>query len=236
MHGSYKDTYYRYLNIGLRVPFSTGTDWFIYDFSRAYVMADAERPITPTEWLDRLAAGKSYITNGPLLEFTVDEQPIGSAIEFERPAKVTVRGRARGRSDFKRIELVRNALVVGTAASRGEGKHFVAEIALDLAIEAPAWLALRTPPPPVEKDPELQEPVGRNEFGGALFSHTSPIYVQVAGQGVFDAATAKGLLAEMKSDLDKIDAQAVFADAAEKQSVTQVYLEAIRLLERRLDP
>ncbi len=71
--GSYKDTYYRYLNVGLHVPFSTGTDWFIYDFSRVYVMAD--RPITPTEWLDRLAAGKSYITNGPLLEFTVDDRP-----------------------------------------------------------------------------------------------------------------------------------------------------------------
>ena len=45
-HGSYKDSYYRYLNIGLTVPFSTGTDWFIYDFSRVYIMAD--RPITPT--------------------------------------------------------------------------------------------------------------------------------------------------------------------------------------------
>ncbi len=55
--GSFKDTYYRYLNIGLHVPFSTGTDWFIYDFSRVYVQTD--RPLTPTAWLEILAAGKS---------------------------------------------------------------------------------------------------------------------------------------------------------------------------------
>ena len=32
----YEENYYRYLNIGLRMPISTGTDWFIYDFSRVY--------------------------------------------------------------------------------------------------------------------------------------------------------------------------------------------------------
>ena len=35
--GDYSETFYRYLNLGLKVPFSTGTDWFIYDFSRVYV-------------------------------------------------------------------------------------------------------------------------------------------------------------------------------------------------------
>ena len=28
-HGSYEDSFYHYLNAGLRVPFSTGTDWFM---------------------------------------------------------------------------------------------------------------------------------------------------------------------------------------------------------------
>ncbi len=92
--GSYADTYYRYLNIGLSVPFSTGTDWFIYDFSRVYVMSN--RAVTPTGWLDLLAAGSTYITNGPLLEFTVDDQPLGSVIKLDKPGRVSVRGRGLG--------------------------------------------------------------------------------------------------------------------------------------------
>src|SRR5690606_32444288 len=65
-HGSYEHSFYRYLDVGIKVPFSTGTDWFIYDFSRVYVPSD-NRP-TSEEWLDQLAAGRSYITNGPLLQ------------------------------------------------------------------------------------------------------------------------------------------------------------------------
>jgi hypothetical protein len=103
-----------------------------------------------------------------------------------------------------------------------------------MAIDAPSWLALRTPPPPVPSDPQLQEPVAVNEFGGQLFAHTSPIYVQLAGQGVFDAATAAGLVDEMKSDMRKIDAQATFDDMAQRRQVLAVYEEAIDVLEKRL--
>ncbi len=214
--GSFRDTYYRYLNIGLRVPFSTGTDWFIYDFSRVYVTAD--RPITPTEWLDRLAAGRSFITNGPLLEFTIDGQPVGSTIKLQQPRDVAARGRAVGRTDFKRIELVQNGRAVRAAPSRREGEHFVAELELDLPVDASAWLALRTPPPPVENDPELQEPVGENEFGGQLFAHTSPIYAQLGGQGLFDRAVAAGLIDEMRADLKEIERQAHLRDGLHRRT------------------
>ena len=230
--GSYKDTYYRYLNLGLHVPFSTGTDWFIYDFSRAYVTTD--RPITPKEWLDRLAEGKSFISNGPLLEWTVERKPVGSVIDLSKPATLKAQGRALGRTDFKRIEVVRNGNVVKTAACEKQGEHFVATIELSLPIDAPCWLALRTPPPPVKDDPQLQEPVARNEFGESLFAHTSPIYVNLNGEGVFDSATAVELVAQMKSDWAKIQTQAVFSDPSQRKRVSQVYQEAIDVLEKRL--
>lgn len=230
--GSYKDTYYRYLNIGLRVPFSTGTDWFIYDLARAYVMTD--RAITPTEWLDLLAAGKSYITNGPLLSFAVNDLSLGDVVKLDERGEVRVHGSAIGRVDFKRIELVQNGRVVDTAPSTPERGHFVAEIDTRLKIDEPAWLTLRTPPPPVERDPLLQEPVEKNEFGYPLFSHTSPIYVRLEGHDVFDRATAQGLLDEMKSDLHQIAEHAKFADEAERRQVICVYEQAMQKLSERL--
>ncbi len=97
-HGSYKESFYRYLNIGLKVPFSTGTDWFIYDFSRVYAMT--EKPVTPRQWLDLLAEGKTYITNGPLLEFTVDDKPIASTLELQAPAGAARSCASRGTDRF----------------------------------------------------------------------------------------------------------------------------------------
>ena len=48
--GKYEDNYYRYLNVGLRLPISTGTDWFIYDFARVYVRMTDKLSIK--SWLD----------------------------------------------------------------------------------------------------------------------------------------------------------------------------------------
>ena len=127
-----------------------------------------------------------------------------------------------------------NGRVVGTEVSKREGDHFAAALDMSFEIEAPSWLALRTPPPQVKDDPELQEPVAQNEFGGPLFAHTSPIYVNLAGQGVFDTQTAAQLAAQMKSDWKEIQAQAVFDDPSQRERVSQVYEEAIKSLEQQL--
>ena len=230
--GSYKDTYYRYLDIGLSVPFSTGTDWFIYDFSRVYVQS--ERAVTPTGWLELLAAGRSWITNGPLLEFTLDEKPLGSVIELAGAGKVKARAKALARLDFKRLELVHNGRVIHSTPSDKVGGHFAAQFELDVLIDQPAWLAVRTPPPPVPDDPIPTEPVAENEFGGKLFSHTSPVYVHVDKRGVFRSEVAQGLIDEMRSSVEKINEQAVFQSEAERKRVLGVYDEAIGVLERRI--
>jgi hypothetical protein len=126
---------------------------------------------------------------------------------------------------------------VAQAASMREQGHFDAALEAKVKIDAPAWLALRTPPPPVKGDAALVEPVEKNEFGHDIFSHTSPIYVPVAGRDVFDAATARGLLEEMKSDLHEIAEHAKFANEEERSKVVRVYEEAIDKLSRRLaDP
>ena len=231
-HGSYKHSFYRYLNAGLHVPFSTGTDWFIYDFSRVYVRN--QRRLSSEKWLDLLSEGRSFITNGPLLELSVDGRPLGETLDLAQLGPVKIVASARGRTDFERIEIVRNGQVVHTAASRPHGGHFVAELEIDLQIAEPCWLALRTPPPSVGNDPELQTPTPLNEYGRELFSHTSPIFVNLAGRSVFQLAPARELLHEMEHSRQSIDKHGLFTDEVERRRVLVVYDEAIQKFGARL--
>ena len=48
----YEDTFYHYLNAGLRISFSTGTDWFLSDFSRVYTQVNGDLSIE--NWLEAL--------------------------------------------------------------------------------------------------------------------------------------------------------------------------------------
>lgn len=227
-HGSYEDSFYRYLNAGIHVPFSTGTDWFIYDFSRVYVPIEAE--ITPQAWLKSLRAGRSFITNGPLLEFTANEKQPGDTIALNEPAEIEVTAKATGRIDFGSLELIQNGRVVRSQASRAVDGHFEAALEVKLSIHDPGWIAVRTPPPPLAKEPDRFPSVKKNEFGQLLFSHASPIYVSVGGRGMFDAQVAKEFLSEIERNRRAIDQEGQFADDEERQRVLAVHDEAIETL------
>ena len=225
-HGSYDETYYRYLNLGLHVPFSTGTDWFVYDFSRVYVPLEGQ--FTAASWLKQLAAGRTTITNGPLLEFSIIDgdatHQIGDVVRIKEPKTMRVRASARGRHDFRAVELVFNGRAIHSQPTRRVDEHFEAVFDERIELLEPGWLAARIP----DRDQV------KNELGQPLFAHTSPIYVEIGGRRRFDRATAEQLLTELKAAPDVIRRDGVFADDAGRERVLEVYREAIATLEARL--
>jgi hypothetical protein len=231
-HGSFKDSFYRSLNTGLKTPFSTGTDWFMYDFSRTY--AKVTGPLTARSWLRSLSAGRSYITNGPLLEFKVAGKEPGDSINLDQPGSITIEARGIGRVDFQRIEIIQNGQIIRSQACHAESGHYLSETKFELSLTVPCWLALRIPPPPVKDDPELKDSVPSNEYGQPLFAHTSAIAVEIGGRFHFARDVANELLTEMRTNLRTIETQGQFADDTEKSRVTDVYHEAITEFEHRI--
>ncbi len=232
IRSSYRDSFYRYLNAGLKVPFSTGTDWFMYDFSRVYVPVSGQ--LTSRNWLEQLSTGHSYITNGPFLEFTVSGQPIGGTVSLDKRGRVRIHGRAVGRSDFQRLELIHNGGIVASAASRPVGGHHEATIDTNFDVSRPGWFALRTPPPSVSGDPKRMRKTPLNLMGRELFAHTSPIYITVGGKKIFDTAVATEILATMKEHAAAIGKNGKFLDPAARARVLDVHNEAIAAFEKRL--
>jgi hypothetical protein len=60
------DWYYQYLNCGLRLPISTGTDWWEYDHNRVFAQVNGK--FSYETWLVGLRAGRTFISERPLLE------------------------------------------------------------------------------------------------------------------------------------------------------------------------
>ncbi len=220
--GSYADTFYRYLDVGMKVPFSTGTDWFIYDFARVYVPLEGE--LTARRWLEALGMGRSYITNGVFLELQADGKGIGDTIAAVKDQHVRITGQAIGRNDFRGLELVYNGQVVYVEKPRPESGHFAARLDYQLRATEPGWIALRIP-----------DAAGTSELGKPLFAHTSPIYVELAGRQRFRPDVARGMVAEMQSSLELIEVKGRFTHEAERESVRRVYRDAIAALQSRIE-
>lgn len=232
--GTFETVHYPLLNAGLRVPFSTGSDWGVWDFSR--VMVESREPLTHAGFLQELAAGRSYITNEPFLEFTVEHARAGDTLALAAGRAVRVRARAMGRSDFIRLQLVYNGRVVHEAPARQSGFHHQAEMDVEVPLDEPGWLALRVPPEKPYTIRSRYTGPGINVFGKAIFAHTSPVYVTIAGRGRSDRAAVEALRARLDAALAEIDRHGRFRDQRERDSLRRLFLDARENLRARLEP
>ncbi len=218
--GTFEDSYYRYLNIGMRLPISTGTDWFLYDFARVYAKVPGR--LTVPKWLDAVKAGRCQVTNGPLLTLTVDGKEVGDVLNLDRPRAVRVEATATGRHDFQQLQLVQNGRVV--QAERGQLKDGVctARFVQEVRLDGPAWFAARI------------DSAAKNELDQRLFAHTSPVYVDVAGRRVFDVETARLLVRRLEEARAAIRSRGKFGGDASRDKVLAVYDEAAAELAKRI--
>ena len=216
-HATFASVYYRLLDVGLAPPFSTGTDWFIGDLARVYVRMTGEH--SREAFLRDLRAGRSFITNGPVLELDVDGAGPGGVLELDAPRVVRVKARAIGRANFRALEVVVNGAVAARSESLALGNHFAAGIESGVAVDGPAWIALRVAPGDAQ-----------SEFGKPLFAHTSAVVVELAGERRFDSAVARELVLEMDRSARTIRARGSFASERQADEVTAPYREAISVL------
>jgi hypothetical protein len=231
--GTYEEALYRYWNLGMKVPLATGTDWFFRDRATVYVYSEEE--LSREAWLRALRQGRSYISNGPLVDFTVNQQPVGANLRLERGQDSVIRAQIKGAHDFGALELVMNGKVIGaSAAIRAEKGYYEANIVSTQTMSQSAWIAVRATPFTSDYDRPKSVSVGFNDYGKPLFAHTSPIYVTVAGEEIFLPEAAQSLLAKVQRDREVIETKGDFSSPETRARVLEIYDVAAKALQKRL--
>jgi TolB protein len=220
INGSYDGTvplWHRLLNCGFRLPASAGTDVFLNRLrgrlpggDRAYVRLDG--PFSYDAWVKGLKAGRSFVTNGPMIEFTANGKLLGETIVLAAPGDVSLHAKADAAGPLSRLEVVHNGVVVAEGAADSSGRA----AALDRAvrIERSGWLGARA-------------------YGtGNIQAHTSPIYVEVAGSPASSKADATYFL----EWIDRLEAKFTAGDrvpAPESRAHVKQQLDAARAVYRK---
>jgi hypothetical protein len=143
----YYDAWYQLLDLGIRLTPTAGTDYpcspSLPGRERFYTQVDGE--LTYDAWLDAVRRGRSFVTNGPVLDFSVNGVSMGDELHLQAPGTVTVAGRVRfdpQRDDVVSLELVGSGGEVlfssGERTRTGEIR-----IELELPVSRATWLAVR---------------------------------------------------------------------------------------------
>ena len=115
--------WYRYLNCGFRLTATAGTDkmttFVTVGANRVFARVDGD--FTYQGWIDALKAGRTFITNSPILSFTVNGQEPGATLRVDsKKAKVLeVHATAESQFPYSVLEIVANGRVIAQASPSG---------------------------------------------------------------------------------------------------------------------
>ena len=221
------DLYYRILNSGIQLPLSAGSANGVkatpVGYDRVYVRLGDKRFDYPG-FMDALKQGRSFSTNGPILEVDVDGRyGPGDRIDVRSGHEYRFRARARSRGALDRLQLVVNGEVV--AEQTGQD---VRELTLEkgLRFDRSSWAAVRV----------FERAVSDESWrpAGLVFAHTSPLYFFLNGKPVVVPESVQDLRQKIDRLIAHTERLEGFRQESHRQETLAVYREAREVLSRRL--
>jgi hypothetical protein len=201
-HGTFNHIeYYRYLNGGYRLPLVGGTDKMASDVPvglyRTYVHIPSDEEFNYDNWCRNLARGRTFLSGGPIIGFSVEGRAIGETLALSGPGTVEVEAWAESIFPIHTLQVVQQGRVVAsTESARGTRRLHLKE---KVKVEGHTWLAARCGGPQYTSVPH------HDGWRRGIFAHTSPVYVACGGEWqLFDPATCQYMLTLVEGSLTYI--------------------------------
>jgi hypothetical protein len=206
------DVWYALLNCGVRLPASTGSDWFVCSSNRVYAHLGASGAFSYASWLEALQAGRTFITNGPVLRFAVEQHAPSNAMlgvgDGTRSLAVSVEWAWPQGLDA--LEIVRDGEVIATRTCTPDETHGEWTTTLDAT---GGWLAARA------------WGRRRNSYAHAAWAHTSPVYLRKLAERDVVRVVAQRLIEGIDSASEWLARHARFDDATQQQRMLHLFAE-----------
>ncbi len=223
-----QEIYYHFLNCGFRIPPTAGSASGVLPnplgYNRVYVHLD--EPFTYEGWWKGLAAGRSFVTNGPVLLVEANGRLPGEVFRNPRGnlLRISLDIRVDGNDPLEAVEIIRDGkamLSLQPESRTGEGQgdlrgwHHPAPF----IFEKSGWFLVRA----IARVP-----------GTFRFASTAPFYVEIGGKKAIHRADVEYFLRWIGERIDALRESRHLSDPVEREAVLQPHLEARRVFEKLL--
>ena len=215
-HQATAGVWYRLLNLGFRIPAAGGTDAMAdyaslrgpVGLNRVYASV-ADGPLDSGAWLESLRHGRTFATNGPLLDVSIGGEPIGATLQLGSAAQVPFTARLRSIVPIEHAQLVCNGQV--ERELRLDAQRRSLAVSGTVPLRRSGWCLLRA------FSAKAEYPILDN----FVYATTSPIYVTVAGAPLRATQDARFFEAWIDHLLQVTAAYPDWNSPAEKQRVLE---------------
>jgi hypothetical protein len=227
-HRSTASVWYRLLNLGFRIPAGAGTDAMTdyaslrgpVGLNRVYAWVPGW-PLNIELWFDALKKGRTFETNGPLLEFSLGRKRIGDELQFDAPEQsVAFTAKLRSIVPVDHLEIVCNGRIIQTLQL--DAARDSADIKSTLPLKESGWCVLRA------STDQAEYPVLDNY----VYATTSPVYVTIAGKLPRSPDDAKYFIAWIDRVIDSTSRYPDWNSSSEKEYVMKKLQEGKAVFEK----
>ncbi len=209
------DLYYRYLNLGIKLPIAAGSASGVMrnplGYNRLYVNLDE---FSYEGWFQGMLNGGTFATNGPMLFMRIDGEVPPLTIERSTSTEFCLDIEARTQGELDRLEVIVGGKVNQAVECGGQSTQ---AISLPLKPATSCWVAARV----FEVAP-----------GNERLAHTSPVFLEIPDpltpaetDARFYARWCRELLEASRNDPDRYP-----SDEA-RRSVEDYYVRAAKFYE-----
>jgi hypothetical protein len=201
------ENWYRLLNCGFRLGISAGSDSFTnvadhYVPGGHRVYAHAGGGLSYEKWIEAYKRGRTFATNGPMIEFSVEGHEPGDEIKLDQPKTIKIKLKVQSNIPYDKVELIVNGKARPVASS--------------LTVTESSWIAAR-----------VTGPWNRLVLNDAYaFAHTSPVYVYVQGKPIVSKTDAQFWIDWIDKLIQRTEQRGRFSTAERKREVLELFGKA----------
>ncbi len=214
------EVWYRLLNLGFKIPASAGTDamtnyWRAPAIGTVRVYVHTGPDLTYEAWIRALTAGRTFVTDGPLLFLRVEGREPGEELRLpgSGPASVRVEAEAVSILPMQTLDILQNGRVVFSV--KAEDPYRV-KLSASVPVERSGWLAARVTGP--EKQHLLMD--------SYVYAHTGPLYLRRGEQRARSPEDARYFLKWIDRALELMEKRNAFDTPAQKEEVFGLWRKA----------
>jgi TolB protein len=188
--------------------------------NRVYVRSGA--PLEHRRWLAALKAGRSFVTNGPLIEMRVNRTEVGGEVRLPAGGdQVDVFVRLRSNVPVDHLELVQDGRVVAEVPLAADRR--TASDSVQVRVDRSGWLLLRA------RGDKPAYPI----LDVFPYATTSPIYLTVGGLPPRSAEDARYFMSWIDRMRASVEAHRDWNSEAERRETLDLLARARAQYERR---
>jgi hypothetical protein len=230
--------WFDFLNLGYRLAPSAGTD-YMWDFTlpgaeRSYV--HVSKPFTLQAWFDGLKRGETFVTNGPMLQFTVNGRPMGSELKLKTGDKLIIEAKASINPDIDvldSLELIEQGEVAKTVKAK-DAQPARLTLHHETTATHGTWFLIRAN----GRKRRSGEQIQWSGEGASKMALSGAVYVDVDGRGFWKPSAVPGIVDRIKKDMEQLLAAETGEDTQNwetREPTLRLWDSQKELLKHRID-